>query len=170
MKRFNGLVVGLGLLATGTIGGVAFAATHGATLSTSTPGSVPQSGSLRFTAMMGGPGAGASSGLGGMMASPMNQYLGNTHAAMGYVGSGGGGMMGAASGSVWTPAQVAKLVQQSEQGVTIDRTTNTITYHSIRGCSGRLTGSSTPRWWYRRGLRSRWIWSMPTRAICMGLR
>ncbi len=40
--------------------------------------------------------------------------------------------MGAASGSVWTPAQVAKLVQQSEHGVTIDRTTNTITYHSTQ--------------------------------------
>ena len=177
MKRVNGLVVGLGLLVAGTIGGVAFAATHG---------SAPQSGTWeRFSAMMGGSGAGASSGLGDMMASAMNQYLGNTHAAMGYVGSGGGGMMGAASGSVWTPAHVAKLVQQSEQGVTIDRTTNTITYHStqdllvpwrprrrctLRGCRGRLTGSSTPRWWYRRGLRSRWIWSMPTRAICMGLR
>lgn len=133
MKRFNGLVVGLGLLAAGTIGGVAFAATHGSALSTSTPQSVPQSGSLgRFSAMMGGAGAGSSSGFSGMMASAMNQYMGNTHAAMGYVGSGGGGMMGAASGSVWTPAQVAKLVQQSEQGVTIDRTTNTITYHSTQ--------------------------------------
>ena len=55
MKRFNSLIVGLGLLAGGTIGGVAFAATHGSALSTSTPGSVPQSGSLgRFGAMKGG--------------------------------------------------------------------------------------------------------------------
>ena len=40
--------------------------------------------------------------------------------------------MGAVSGSVWTPAHVAKLVQQSEQGAIIDRTTNTITYPSMQ--------------------------------------
>ena len=46
MKRVNGLVVGLGLLVAGTIGGVAFAATHG---------SAPQSGTWEpFSAMMGG--------------------------------------------------------------------------------------------------------------------
>ena len=40
------------------------------------------------------------------------------------------GMMGAASGSRWTTAHVTTLVHNSERDVTIDRTTNTITYHA----------------------------------------
>lgn len=55
--------------------------------------------------------------------------MGGSTGTMGYVGSGASGMMASASGSVWTPAHVAALVRQSEQGVTIDRVTNTITYH-----------------------------------------
>ncbi len=123
MKRWSGLTMGLGLLAAGAIGGVAFAATRGVAVGTTAGGGGGVS------AMMGGSGAGSASGFGGMMASAMNQYMGNTHAVMGDVRSGTGGMMGAASGSVWTSAHVAALVQQSEQGVTIDRATNTITYH-----------------------------------------
>jgi len=115
----------MSLLAVGTLGGVALAATQGATRG------VPAAGSPSHTvyAMMGGAGRGGSSGFGGMMASAMNQYMGNTHAIMGDVGS-GGDMMGTASGSAWAPIHVAALVRQSERGVTIDRATNTITYHS----------------------------------------
>ena len=43
---------------------------------------------------------------------------------------GAGGMMGGALGSVWTPSKVSALVKQSEKGVTLNKTTNTITYHS----------------------------------------
>ncbi len=122
MKRWGGLTVGLGLLAVGALGGVAFAATHSAMVGTT--GS-PMGDGGGLSTMMGG----STSGFDGKMASTMNQYMGNTHAVMGAVGPGAGGMMGTASGSVWTPAHVAALVRQSEQGVTIDRVTNTITYH-----------------------------------------
>lgn len=58
------------------------------------------------------------------------ENAGSTH-GMGHVGSRGTGMMaGETSGSLWTSAHVAALVAQSETGVTIDRATNTITYHS----------------------------------------
>ncbi|NMP21565.1 hypothetical protein [Sulfobacillus harzensis] len=126
MKRWSGLAVGLGLMAAGTVGGVAWAAAHGTSVRPATSGAVSPGGSgASMSAMMGG-------GSTGGMAAAMNQYMGNTHAVMGYVGSGGSGMMAAASGSVWTPGHVAALVQQSERGVTIDRATNTITYHNTQ--------------------------------------
>ncbi len=124
MQKRSGLIVGIGLLVVGALGGVALAATGSAT--SEAPAATPI-----VDAMMGGSGRGGSSGFGGMMGSAMNQYLGNTHSVMGDVGS-GGNMMGTASGSVWTSAQVAALVQKSERGVTIDRATNTITYHSTQ--------------------------------------
>lgn len=122
MQQRLGFIIGMGLLVVGAVGGVALAATRSATSGVPlTTGSA----SPIVGAMMGGSGRGGSSGFGGMM----NQYMGNTHAIMGDVGS-GGGMMGAASGPAWTPAHVATVVQQSKRGVTIDRATNTITYHS----------------------------------------
>ncbi|MDA8207284.1 MAG: hypothetical protein M0Z36_14575 [Thermaerobacter sp.] len=122
MQKRSGLIVGIGLLVVGALGGVALAATGSAT--SEAPAATPIVG-----AMMGGSSRGGLSGFGGMMASAMNPYMGNTHAVMGDVGF-GGNMMGTASGSVWTSAQVSALVQKSERGVTIDRVTNTITYHS----------------------------------------
>lgn len=124
MKRLNGFVIGLGLLAVGTVGGVVFAATHGSAGLLSTPESALKSAnSGGFGAMMRGFGT---------TGSAMNHFIGNTHATTGYVGSSGRGMMGAASDSLWTSAHVAALVHQSEQGVSINRATNTITYHSTR--------------------------------------
>lgn len=120
MKRLSGLTVGLGLLTIGAFGGVAFAATQGTHASSAPAGRMTNNNA----GMMGGTGNGSVGG----MDSAMNQS-GHTSGIMGAVGSGAGGMMGAASGSTWTPAQVAALVRQSEQGVTIDRATNTITYH-----------------------------------------
>lgn len=135
MKRVHGWVVGVGLLAAGTIGGVAFAATLGSDGVTPGPSAAQAGVWKNFQAMRGGVGSQmrneAFSGFGGMMASDMNQYRGDTHAAMGAVGTGGGEIMGTASGSLWTPGQVTARVQQSEHGVTIDRATNTITYHSL---------------------------------------
>lgn len=117
MKRFSGLTVGLGLLTVGTFGGVAFAATQG-TVAPSTPVE-------RVTNHGGRMIRGTGNGSYGRM--------GNTHTIMGAVGSPVNRMMmGAASGSVWTPAHVAALVRQSEQHVTIDRATNTITYHGTQ--------------------------------------
>lgn len=128
----NGFIAGLGLLAVGTIGGGVIAATHGPALSSWAMGFAHQSRKVgRFSAMKRDMSTGSSSHF-GAMASWTNQYMGNTGAAMDHAGSGRSGMMGATSGSVWTPAQVAQLVQKSEQGVTIDRTTNTITYHSAQ--------------------------------------
>ncbi len=139
MNSHTRWMTGLGLAAAGVIGGMAIAAPHGLTgyfhglsfeagTATNTarhiPNVRPNSPNEAFSGfggMRGGRSGGTRARFDGMM--------GNTQHAMGYVGSGGSGMMGQVSGVVWTPAQVKALVQNSEQGVTINRATNTITYH-----------------------------------------
>ena len=123
MKRLSGLTIGLGLLTIGAFGGVAFAATQGTLVSSAPAGRMTNNNAGR----MGGTGNGSMGG----MDSAMNQS-GRTSGIMGVVSSGARGMLEMASAAVWTPTHVAALVRQSEEGVTIDRATNTITYHATQ--------------------------------------
>ncbi|PSR30390.1 MAG: hypothetical protein C7B46_17980 [Sulfobacillus benefaciens] len=104
MKRINGLVMGLGLLAAGTIGGVAFAATRGST--SVTPLSSRASTYLRSVSRMVGEPSPSPNVSGQVMApshlvseSISGGIMNQAHAAMEYVGFGGGKMMGSSSAS-----------------------------------------------------------------------
>ena len=139
MNSHTRWMTGLGLAAAGVIGGMAIAAPHGLTgyfhRFSFEAGTATNTARHTSNVQRNSPN-GAFSGFGGMRGgrsggtrARFDGMMGNTQHAMGYVGSGGNGMMGQASGSVWTPAQVKALVHNSEQGVTINRATNTITYH-----------------------------------------
>ena len=139
MKSHTKWMTGLGITA-GVIGGMVIAAPHGLTGRASglffEAGTAKNMAHHASNAQRNSPN-GAYSGFGSMMGngssygtrSRFDGMMGNTHRAMGYVGPGGSEMMGQASGSLWTFGQVKALVQKSEQGVTINRATNTITYH-----------------------------------------
>ena len=104
----SGWLVGVGLLAAGVLAGIV-AVTQGAVPGASGTGGTP---------------GGIDPGVGGMMGS-------GAVVAMGRVGSGGSNMMGggpSADRATWTPSEVQSAVRASEQGVTINRATNTITY------------------------------------------
>ena len=104
MTGQSGWMVGVGLLVVGVLAGIV---------------------AVNQGAVRGVPGTGIA-GVGGMMGS-------GSAVAMGRVGSGGSGIMGsgtaAAAWATWTPAEVQSAVRASKRGVTIDRATNTITYH-----------------------------------------
>ncbi len=130
MKRALGLVIGLGFLSIGIASGVTLASDHPRSSAATLLGSIRHAGRINgASARNPGNSRPFGSGFGrGMMGSGMSQNSGNH--ARGYVGSGNQGLMGDMSGgSLWPAHQVAKIVQQSERGVSIDRATNTITYH-----------------------------------------
>ena len=104
MKRHNGPVMGLGLLAAGTIGGVAFAATRGST--SVTPLSSRASTYLRSVSRMVGEPSPSPSVSGRVMVPSQlvserisGGIMNQAHAAMEYVRSGGRKMMESSSAS-----------------------------------------------------------------------
>ncbi len=112
MTGRNGWMVGVGLLAAGVLAGIA----------------AVNQGAVRGASGTGVTATGTAPGVGGMMGS-------GSVVAMGRVGSGGSDMMGSgtqAARATWTPAAVQRAVRASEHGVTINRATNTITYHGRR--------------------------------------